>query len=254
MHVADEAGVRTITFDRPAAMNAMSLDAVEKLRDAVAEVGVESHDAVVLAGEGPAFSAGGDVQAMADREERPAETYERLSETFGALAETMLTSPVPVVARVHGDAVGAGLALVALSDYAYAAESAAFSCAFVRVGLVPDAGGTYLLPRLVGLRAAKRLAFSGERFDAAEAADLDLVNEAVPDEDLDDRLETLLDRLREAPTRTIGLTKRAFHANLGREFRDGLDRENLLQVQAAASPEHEEGVAAFLEGREPEFR
>src|SRR6056297_2635165 len=209
MHVTDDDGVRTVTFDRPEVMNAFTTDTAEELADVIAGADPDELDAVVLTGEGEAFSAGGDVQSMAEREEDPAEAFERVTETFGRVVEEALSARVPVVAKVNGDAVGAGLAITAVSDFAYAAESATFSCAFVRVGLIPDTGGSFLLPRIVGLRTAKRLAFTGEFFGAAEAAEMGLVNEVVAADELDATVEDLLDTLRERPTKTIGLAKRA---------------------------------------------
>lgn len=253
MDVTDADGIRTVTFDRPDAMNAFTPEIAAELADALAEADPADHDAVVLTGEGEAFSAGGDIESMAEREETPEEAHERVTETFGRVVEEALTSKVPIVAKVNGDAVGAGLAVTAVSDFAYAAESAAFSCAFVRVGLIPDTGGTVLLPRLVGLRTAKRLAFTGEFFDAEAAAEMGLINRAVPDEDLNAVVEDLVETLADRPTTTIGLAKRAIHENMGRGWREGQDYENLVQSQAYATPAHEEGVAAFLEGRDPEF-
>lgn len=253
MRIETEDGVRRITFDRPAVKNAMTLDVARELADALADDDPERLDAVVLAGEGDAFCAGGDVEAMADREESAAGAHARLEETFGRVVENAMTSRVPVVAKVHGDAVGAGLAVAAVSDVAVAARSARFSCAFVRVGLVPDTGGTFLLPRLVGLQQAKRLAFTGAFVDGAEAADLGLVAEAVPDDELDDAVADLVETLRRRPTRTVGLTKQAIHGNLGRPWRDALEREHAVQVRAYGTSEHAEGVAAFLEDRPPEF-
>lgn len=253
MHTDTDDGVRTITFDRPEVMNAFTFETARALADAVADADPDDHDAVVLTGEGPAFSAGGDVQAMAEREETVRDAYDRIEASFGRVVEEIMDCPVPVVAKVNGDAVGAGLAVAAVCDFAYAAESARFSCAFVRVGLVPDTGGTFLLPRLVGLREAKRLAFTGEFVDADEAADIGLVTDVVPDDELDTVVADLLDVLRERPTRTIGLTKQAMHENLGREWRQALDYETMVQCQAYDTPEHREGVTAFLEGRSPEF-
>ena len=253
MHTETTDGVRRITFDRPDVMNAFTTQAAADLAAELEALDPDTHDAVVLAGEGPAFSAGGDVQSMATREESVREAYERVERTFGRLAEAAMESRVPIVAKVDGDAVGAGLALVALSDFAYAVPDARFSCAFVRVGLIPDTGGSFLLPKLVGLRAAKRLAFTAEFVDAAEAADLGLVNEAVPEDELDETVESLLDTLRARPTETIGVIRQALHDNLGKEWGEALDHENLLQSQAYDTDAHEEGVSAFLEGREPEF-
>lgn len=254
MKTTDDDGVRRITFDRPDVLNAFTTEVARDLAAAIEEVDPESHDAVVLTGEGRAFSAGGDVQSMAEREEPPREAFDRVDETFCRLARAALGSEVPIVARVNGDAVGAGLAVVALADFAYAVESARFSCAFVRVGLIPDTGATFTLPDLVGLRAAKRLALTAEFVPAAEAAGMGLVNEAVADETaLDAAVDDLLDTLRQRPTVTLGLTKRAMHGNLGRDWRDALDHENHFQTQAYATAEHEEGVAAFVEDREPEY-
>jgi 2-(1,2-epoxy-1,2-dihydrophenyl)acetyl-CoA isomerase len=256
MDVTDDDGVRRITFDRPDVLNAMSSDTAVELADAIEGADPDAQDAVVVTGEGDAFSAGGDIEAMRDRLDGPggpAEAYDHLEESFGRIVEAAFELELPVVARVNGDAVGAGLSVAAVCDLAYAAESARFSCAFVRVGLVPDAGGSFLLPQLVGLRAAKRLAFTGEFVDAAEAADLGLVTEAVPDDDLDDRVEAVVDRLRDAPTKTVGLTKRAIHESLGRPWPEALEYEHLTQVQAYGTDEHREGVEAFLEKRDPDW-
>ncbi|WP_276301295.1 enoyl-CoA hydratase/isomerase family protein [Halorussus lipolyticus] len=253
MEITDDDGVRTVTFDRPEVMNAFTPEIAAELAEVFADANPEELDAIVLTGEGDAFSAGGDIQSMAEREENTEEAYERVTETFGRVVEEALSADVPIVAKVNGDAVGAGLAVTAVSDFAYAAESATFSCAFVRVGLIPDTGGSFLLPRLVGLRTAKRLAFTGEFFGASEAAEMGLVNEVHPEDELDAAVSDLLDTLRKRPTKTIGLAKRAIHENLGRGWREAQDYENMVQSQAYDTPEHEEGVAAFLEGREPDF-
>ncbi|MDL5360979.1 enoyl-CoA hydratase/isomerase family protein [Halalkalicoccus sp. NIPERK01] len=255
MQIADnDDGVRRITFDRPDVLNAFTTETAAELADVLAESDPTEQDAIVLTGEGRAFSAGGDIESMAAREETPEEAYERIDETFGRLAEEALSCRVPIVARINGDAVGAGMAIVALTDFAYAVESAGFSAAFVRVGLIPDTGGTFLLPRLVGLRAAKDLAFTGRFFDAAEATDLGLINGVVAEDELDERIDDLLDTLRKRPTRTIGLAKRTIHANLGRGWEGALDYENVVQSQAYGTQEHGEGVDAFLEDRDPDFQ
>ncbi|MFT4891451.1 MAG: enoyl-CoA hydratase/carnithine racemase [Halobacteriales archaeon] len=246
MHATEERGVRTITFDRPDAMNAFTTDAAAELAGRIAGTDPEGVDAIVLTGEGRAFSAGGDVAAMAELDERPDEAAARIEESFGRLAEAVLDAPLPIVARVNGDAVGAGLSIVALSDFAYTVESARFGAAFVKVGLIPDTGGTFLLPRLVGLRAAKRLVFTGNLIDAREAADLGLVNRTVPTDELDAAVDDLLDTLRGRPTRTIGLAKRALHENMAASQASALEYEALLQSHAYGTPEHEAGVQSFL--------
>ncbi|HKL28187.1 MAG TPA: enoyl-CoA hydratase/isomerase family protein [Natrialbaceae archaeon] len=250
MHATEVRGVRTITFDRPDAMNAFTTDHARELAERIEAADPDALDAVVLTGEGRAFSAGGDVAAMAEMDERPDEAAARIEESFGRLAEAMLDAPVPIVARVNGDAVGAGLSVVGLSDFAYAVDAARFGAAFVKVGLIPDTGGTFLLPRLVGLRAAKRLVFTGELIDAEAAAELGLVNRAVAPDELDAAIDDLLETLRDRPTRTIGLAKRALHENLAESPGSALEYEALIQSHAYGTPEHEEGVRAFLGGRD----
>lgn len=253
MRSHDEDSVRYLTFDRPEARNAFTAEVARDLAEALEDLDPSILDAVVLAGEGEAFSAGGDIEAMAEREETAMEARDRVRETLGRVAEAVLTAPVPVVVRVDGDAVGAGLSLVAAADFAYAGDSARFGASFVNVGLVPDMGATVTLPRIVGLRTAKDLAFTGRLVDAREAEELDLVNEAVPGDELDDRIEECLETLADRPTETIGLAKRAIHDNLGTEWRDGLEREALVQALAYDAPAHGEGVEAFLADRAPEF-
>ncbi|ARS91378.1 enoyl-CoA hydratase/isomerase family protein [Natrarchaeobaculum aegyptiacum] len=253
MHVETDDGALRLTFDRPGVLNALNRETVSEMADVFEDASPEEYHAIVLSGEGDAFSAGGDLEMLSQPPGSPKAAYQEVSKTFGRLVEAMLECPVPIVAKVNGDAVGAGLAVVALSDIAYAAEDATFSCAFVRVGLIPDTGGTFMLPHIVGLRAAKKLAFTGEFFDAERAADLELVNEAVPADDLDERVAETVDRLSRRPTDVIGMMKQAMHENMARHYSEALDYENLLQVQARASDAHEEGVAAFLEGRQPSF-
>ncbi|SET94989.1 enoyl-CoA hydratase/isomerase family protein [Natrinema hispanicum] len=249
----DDGSIRQITFDRPDVYNAMTAAVAHDLADALIDLDSSDHDAVVITGDGDAFSAGGDIEAMAERDESAPEAYERVRTTLGRVAEAVLTAPVPVVAKVNGDAVGAGMALTAVADFAYAAESARFGASFINVGLVPDLGGTAILPRLIGLRKTKELAFTGKLLSATEAADLDIVNEAVPDDQLDDRVDNLLETLAEQPTESICLAKRAIHGNLGASLQEGLEREAHFQTLAYDTDAHAEGVDAFLNDRTPEF-
>ncbi|MFB6070311.1 MAG: enoyl-CoA hydratase/isomerase family protein [Halanaeroarchaeum sp.] len=244
--VADDDGVRRVTIDRPEAMNALTLSMARDVATAIEGATVDEHDAVLLAGSGETFCAGGDVLAMREAGDAR-EEYERIAETFGRVVEAAMGSPVPIVARVDGDAIGAGLSLAAVSDLAYATESARFSVGFVRVGLVPDTGGSVLLPHLVGLREAKRLAFTGEFFDGERAASLGIVTDAVPEARLDDVVDEALESLAARPTRILGMTKEAIHGNIGRDWRSALERENRIQAEARATAEHESALDSFLE-------
>jgi len=251
--VSTDERVRTIAFDRPAQRNAMTADVARSLVAELSAAAEADARAVVLTGEGEAFSAGGDVTAMADRQETTGEALERLEGTLTAAVEAILGAPFPVVARVNGDAVGAATNLVAACDFAIAVEDARFGEVFVNVGLIPDCGGTVVLPATVGFRTARELAMTGRLFDAREAAEMGLVNAAVPDGDLDDEVEDLLETLGRKPTETLALTKRAFRENLWRPLGAALEREAYLQAIAYGTDAHEEGVQAFLEDRRPEF-
>ncbi|WP_224450278.1 enoyl-CoA hydratase/isomerase family protein [Haloprofundus salilacus] len=243
----------TLTFDRPEARNAFTESTARELVAALGEAADDDARAVVLTGEGKAFSAGGDLEAMRDREETPAEAYERVQETLNAVVEAILTAPFPVVSKVNGDAVGAGTNVAAACDFVVADEGARFGEVFVNVGLIPDSGGTVLLPQLVGLRRAKELTMTGRLFNAKEAREMGLINEAVESGELDAAVSELLETLASKPTETLALIKQGLHENVGRPFRDGLEREAHLQVQAYATNSHAEGVDAFLEGRSPDF-
>lgn len=245
--------IKRIVFDRPEVKNAMTGETAAELAAVLTDIDPAAHDAVVITGEGDAFSAGGDIKAMSERDESTSEAYDRVRATFGHAAAAVLSAPVPVVAKVNGDAVGAGLSLAAAADFAYATESARFGATFISVGLVPDMGATAILPRLVGLRTAKELAFTGKLVDAAAAAEMDLINEAVPADDLDERVDDLVETLQAQPTENIGLAKEAIHDNLGQPWRTGLRTEARIQSMAYDTPAHDQGVAAFLDGRTPEF-
>ena len=245
--------VHTLAFDRPDAKNALTADAAADLVDALEAAESADARAVVLTGDGDAFCAGGDIEAMAARDETPGEAYDRVRDSLTALIETLLTLPLPVIAKVNGDAVGAGTNVAAACDFAYAVEDARFGEVFGNVGLIPDSGGTFILPALVGLRTAKELTMTGRLFEAPEAAEMDLINRAVSAADIDGAVADLLEALDRKPTETLGLTKRGLHENIGRPFRDALEREAYLQVIAYGSDAHERGVEAFRNDERPDF-
>lgn len=247
MQRTDADGIRTVTLDRPAVKNAMTPEIATEMAAAIQTADPTELDAIVITGAGDAFSAGGDIQAMAERDWPAAERASIVDETFGRLARAMLDAKVPIVAKVNGDAVGAGLSLVVLSDLAIAVDSARFNAGFARVGLIPDTGGTFLLPALVGLRTAKRLVLTAEFVDAEAAASMDLITEAVAAEALDERVNATLDQLSALPTETLGRVRRSLHRNLGRPIGDALANEAHWQAEAYATDAHRDGVAAFLE-------
>lgn len=256
MRVSDDDGIKTVTFDRPEVRNAFTLETARELSDVVAETERDETDVIVITGEGDSFSSGGDIMSMAERikEEGTAnEAYEELKSSFCRVFEEIWTSDVPVVAKINGDAVGAGTSIATVADISYAVEGARFGAAFVRVGLIPDTGGSFLLPRIIGLKKAKELAFTGELFSAEDAVDYGIVNDVVPEEDFDDFVEERVERLAKQPSVTIGLIKKAIHENSGEDWHTALENETNYQIQAYQTDAHEEGVKSFLENREPDF-
>lgn len=247
--------VQTAAFDRPDTRNAISVEMAHELAAQLREAAERNVRAFVLTGRGEAFCAGGDIEAMQERTnaEKPEDAYRRVEETLNTVIREILSAPFPVIAKVNGDAVGAGTNLAAACDFAIATRDARFGEVFVNVGLIPDSGGTYLLPQLVGLRTARELAMTGRVFAATEAAEIDLITEAVTPDQLDDRVDELLATLDGKPTSALGAIKRGMHGNLGRHLDEALEREALLQALAYESDAHREGIQAFLESRDPEF-
>ena len=245
--------VQVTRFDRPDARNAMTPATARDLCDEIDAATERDVRALVITGSGGSFCAGGDLEAMRERDETPDEASRRVQETLNATVRAILSAPFPVIAKVNGDAIGAGTNIAAACDFAYADADARFGEVFVNVGLIPDTGGTVLLPRLIGLRRAKELTMTGRLFDADEAASMGLINDTVSEDSLDERVDELLETLSRKPTTTLGLIKEGLHGNLGRPVDDALDREAALQVRAYGTDAHEEGVAAFLDDRRPDF-
>ncbi|HEX4195871.1 MAG TPA: enoyl-CoA hydratase-related protein [Caulobacteraceae bacterium] len=248
-------GLASVILDRPRNGNAIDLALARDLMTALHACERDRSVRVVeLRGEGRLFCAGGDLAAIrANGEEAPA--YVRsllvhLHEAISAIARI----PVPVVARVHGAAAGAGLALAASCDLVVAAQSSRFLMAYSRVGLTPDGSSTWFLPRLIGVRRALELALTNRELSAAEALDWGLVNEVVADERLDERMAGLMGELVAGPSDAVGETKRLLRASLSESLETQMVHEMQAITGALATPEAREGLAAFLEKRPPNFR
>ncbi|MET9496685.1 enoyl-CoA hydratase-related protein [Streptomyces sp. NPDC006552] len=249
--------VSWITLNRPAAMNALTWDQRDRvialLAAASADPGVR---AVVLTATGRGFCAGADLRgAPAAPGERIAGDVARTIR-LGAqrLVSAVLDCEKPVIAAVNGTAAGLGAHLAFACDLVLAAESARFIEVFVRRGLVPDAGGAYLLPRLVGPRRAKELMFFGDALSAAEAARFGLVNRAVPDAELEPVARHWAQRLAAGPTRALALTKQLVNAAPDTDRATAFAAEAAAQELNMATHDANEGVAAFRERRDPRFR
>ncbi|MFD3808893.1 enoyl-CoA hydratase/isomerase family protein [Streptomyces sp. NPDC058611] len=251
-----ENGVSWITLNRPEAMNAVTWDQRERvialLGEASADPGVR---AVVLTATGKGFCAGADLRGAPSAGERVAGDVARMIR-LGAqrLITAVLDCEKPVVAAVNGTAAGIGAHLALACDLVIAAEPARFIEVFVRRGLVPDGGGAYLLPRLVGPQKAKELMFFGDAVPAAEAERLGLVNKVVPAGELEKTARAWAERLAQGPTRALALTKQLVNASLDGDRAAALAAEATAQEINMTTADANEGVASFVERRTPAYR
>ena len=250
-----EGAVAWITLDRPDKLNAICRPLLGELAAALDQVAQDKAlRAVVLTGAGRAFCAGQDlgepVMASADPAGAVAESLDKF---YHPVLQRLHDLPRPVIAAVNGIAAGAGANLALNCDLVIAAESASFIQAFTRIGLVPDCGGTWLLPRLVGAARARALALLAEPLTATQAESWGLIYRAVADEALAAEARALAERLASGPTAAYGMIKQALDASAGNDWASQLALESQLQERAARSADFREGVAAFVEKRAAHF-
>ncbi|AXE86680.1 enoyl-CoA hydratase-related protein [Streptomyces sp. Go-475] len=252
--------VLTVTLNRPEALNALTPDQRERLIQLLSGASADpAVRAVVLTGTGRGFCAGADLRGTsagtgAGTGERIAGDVARTLRTGAQrLIAAVLDCEKPVIAAVNGTAAGLGAHLAFACDLVLAAESARFIEVFARRGLVPDAGGAYLLPRLVGPQRAKELMFFGDALTAADAERMGLVNRVVPDEDLDDTARAWAARLATGPTRALALTKQLVNASLDTDRGTAFAAEAAAQEINMTTADAREGVRSFVERRSPVF-
>lgn len=251
-------GVATVTLNRPQVLNSFNRAMAAELRDALDAVAADpAVRAVLLTGSGRAFCAGQDL-AEAAPEGDPADgplpdLGDIVSDSYNPIVRRIRTLEKPVVCAVNGVAAGAGANLALACDLLVAAEEAFFVQSFSQVGLIPDTGGTFFLPRAVGLHRAMAMALLGQRVTATQARDWGMVHEVVPLTSLEETARELARRLASGATRGFGLTKRALNQSLHNDLETQLQLEAALQREAGTTRDYREGVAAFLEKRKPEF-
>ena len=248
--------VAVVRLNNPARLNALSAVMTAELMQILQALAAdESCRAIVLTGEGRGFSSGADLTTLQEPYllgERP-QLSGFLKEGYNRLIPLLAETPKPVIAAINGVAAGAGVSLALACDLRIAGDAASFSMAFVRIGLIPDAGSCYLLPRAVGMARALELALLSEKVDARQAVDLGLVNRVVPAERLMEEAMAMARKLADLPTTAIALTKLMFQQAGRLSLQETMDREAEVQDQAAATDDHIEGVLAFLEKRPPTF-
>lgn len=245
--------VATITLNRPELFNAFNDTMAADLLDAIGWVaGDDSVRSLLITGAGRAFLAGQDVGAINDLRSGGFSRY--LAQTWNAVVRGLWTLEKPVVAAVNGPVIGAGVAVPLASDVVLASEEAVFIVAFSKLGFIPDAGVTWLLPRLVGMSRALEIVYLAEPIDAARAERLGLVNEVVSGADLMERAHAVAQRLAAGPTGAYGAAKRVMHRAVELSFDEALELEGAVQDAVGATEDNLEGVAAFLEKRAPQFK
>jgi 2-(1,2-epoxy-1,2-dihydrophenyl)acetyl-CoA isomerase len=250
LEIAD--GVARITLNRPDKLNSTRRQMHAELRAAFDKFEARGCRAVLLTGEGRAFCAGQDLSDL--RMDGPDEIREILEGDFNPLIRRIRDLPMPVVCAVNGIAAGAGANLALACDIVLAARSASFLQAFAKIGLIPDAGGTWTLPRQVGEARAKGLAMLAEPLPAEKALEWGLIWQVCDDDKLMDEASALAARLAKQPTRAFALIKQAINASSSHGLSEHLDVEARLQAEAATTHDYNEGVAAFLEKRKPLFK
>jgi 2-(1,2-epoxy-1,2-dihydrophenyl)acetyl-CoA isomerase len=249
-------GVATVTLNRPDALNAFNQALKEDLTATIKNCRQDDAvRAVIITGAGRAFCSGQDLKEVQARyaEGDAAFLGDTLRRHYHTFITEICTMDKPVIAAVNGVAAGAGCSLALACDLRIAAESAAFLQAFVQVGLVPDGGATFFLPRLVGPARAAEMCFTGEKVSAERAHKLGLINLVVSEAELMPYAANLAAKLASLPTKAIALTKQLLNRSFGRSFQEQFDAEIAAQETAARTDDHGEGLRAFLEKRKPNF-
>lgn len=245
----DSAGVATVTWNRPDRKNGINKALVDQAIDVLAHI--QNNDAcrvVVITGAGSAFCSGMDLAEPITPDEV---TFMR---RVGQLCTLIHDLPLPVIAKVRGAAIGFGANLALCADLVIAGQTAVFGEIFAERGLSIDGGGSWLLPRLVGLARAKEIMFLAARIGAEEASALGLINRCVPDADLDDAVDAWAAQLANGPRRALSVIKQQLNASFQRSFADAITVEALAQSLAFRGKESREGAKAFFERRPPDFR
>ena len=245
------AAVATITLNRPDTLNALNGAMVDELRRAVESLPGTGARALLLTGEGRGFSSGAD---LAGGGGLPTDAGMALEKHFNPLVEAIFALDIPVVAAVNGPAAGAGCSLALAADIVIASRSAYFLQAFVNIGLIPDAGATWLLPRLAGRARAMEMMMLGERIPAERAAEWGMISRVVADEALASESAALAARLAQGPTVALGLIRKLARDSANVPLTQALEAERLAQREAGNSEDFKSAVLAFLQKQPPSFK
>lgn len=245
-----------ITFDRPDALNALSLQLTRDLESAIRRAVEDKARAVVLTGSGRAFCSGGDLREMQTMWQKEGRIEAFLEAPLKALHDVILLireTPIPFIAAVNGICAGAGTNFALACDIVFAAENASFNEAFVRIGLSPDCGGSFFLPRVVGEKLAAEIFMTGETISAQRALEIGMINRIAGQENLMNEVFAMAKKLASAPTASIGRIKQMMNASFSNDLRGQLELEHECQIESGKGQDFKEGVQAFFEKRQPNF-
>ncbi|HYI64803.1 MAG TPA: enoyl-CoA hydratase-related protein [Allosphingosinicella sp.] len=244
------AAMATITLNRPESLNALNAAMLDELRAAVESLAASGARALLFAGEGRGFSSGADIAGSGGL---PDDVGAALEAHFNPLIEAVFALPIPVVAAVNGPCAGAGCSLALAADIVIAGRSAYFLQAFINIGLIPDAGATWLLPRLAGRARALEMMMLGERVSAEQALDWGMIARVVDDEALLPEAKALAARLAQGPTAAYALIRRLARDSAHLGLAEALAAERVAQREAGRTEDFKQGVTAFLQKRPPSF-
>lgn len=247
-------GITTLTLNRPEVFNSFNREMALLFQSELDKANEDdSVRAIIVTGAGKAFCAGQDLKEVTSPELNPG-FKKILEEHYNPIVERIRNIEKPVIAAVNGVAAGAGANIALACDIVIAHEKVSFIQAFSKIGLIPDSGGTFFLPRLIGLQKATALMMLGDKVSASEAERLGMVYKVTSLEDFLKEVHAIANTLSKMPTKALGMTKRLLNQSLVNDLTTQLDLEGKLQIEAAQSEDYAEGVAAFVEKRSPVFK
>jgi 2-(1,2-epoxy-1,2-dihydrophenyl)acetyl-CoA isomerase len=246
-------GVCELRLNRPSVFNSFNKDMAMQLQQALDACDLnDAVRAIVITGEGKAFCAGQDLAEAMDPDGPELQAIVR--DHYNPIIERIRSIEKPIIAAVNGVAAGAGANIALACDIAIAKKSASFIQAFSKIGLIPDSGGTFFLPRIIGMQKAMALMMTGDKVTADQAVELNMIYKSVDDDDFESEVKQFAETIAKMPTRGLGLTKKAINASYSNTLTEQLALEETLQTEAGESYDFREGVNAFLEKRKPEFK